>query len=115
MRRKLVDIPSIAALCNAGKSKHVLSKLYSGGVYLKGNFLALYQTLSIDLNQNHQVSFSVLSKSLIQKSAFLRYCFSTLYYHKCLISIYFWVNYKPINKNCHEMDAFNFPKRFCAL
>ena len=57
MRRKLVDIPCIAALCNAGKSKHVLSKLYSGGVYLKGNVLALYKNHSINLNQFLQVNF----------------------------------------------------------
>lgn len=92
MRRKLVDIPCIAALCNARKSKHVLSKLYSGGVYLKGNVLALYKNHSINLNQIRQVNFTILSNFLIQNSAFLRNCFSTTFFHKCLISIYFWVN-----------------------
>ena len=116
MRRKLMDVPCIAALCNTWKSKHVLSKLYSVGIYLKGDVLALYKNRFNNLNFCRQINLTKLSNSLIQESAFLRNCFSMLFFHRSLISIYFGVNYKPINKNCHEeMDAFNFSKRFCTL
>jgi len=57
MRRKLVDIPCVAALCNAGKSKHVLSKLYSGGVFWKNSVLALFKNYFINLNQKYQVTY----------------------------------------------------------
>lgn len=115
MRRKLLDVPCIAALCNAGKTKHVLTKIYSTGVLLKGKILALYETFHCNLIQISQIILTILSNSLIQKSANQLHCFSRPFLRNCFISIIFGMNYKPINKNNHEKDAFDFSKHFCVM
>lgn len=115
MRRTLLDVPSITALCNVRKKKHVLTKLYSERVWFKGNILALYRTSNFYLNYFGQINFQVLSKSLIKKSAKLIHCFSRPICNMSLSSFYIVVNYKPINKNDHETDAFDHLWHFCAL
>jgi hypothetical protein len=115
MRRTLLDVPSIVALYNVRIRKHVLTKLYSTRVWFKGNVFKLYRTSHLYLNQFSQINFQVLSKSLIQKPVTLMNCFICPFFRNCLISIYFGMNYKPINKNDHETDAFDHSKQFCAL
>jgi len=116
MRRKFSDVPGIAALCNARKTKHVLTKkIYSDGVLLKGNVLALYRTSLFNLNKISQINFHFLSKTLIKKSAIQLHCFSRPNYLLRHFSFYFVVHYKPINKNSHETDAFEYYRHFCAF
>jgi hypothetical protein len=107
MRRRLLDAPSIGTLYNVRKTKHVLNELYFSGVWFKGNVFALNTTSFVILNHFNQVNLQFLSKFLIKKSASLMNCFSSPTCHKLFSSFYFEVNYKPINENCHEADAFD--------
>ena len=107
MRRRLLDAPGIVTLCNVRFTKHVFDKLYSTGVWFNGNVSLFNITSNLCLNHFIQANLKFLSKSLILKSASLRNCFSSPTCRKLFNSFYFEVNYKPINKNCHEADAFD--------
>lgn len=115
MRRTLLDAPDITALCNIWKRKHILTKLYLDGVWFKGTVLEFYRTSFFYLIQFGQINIKNLSDSLTHKSANLMNCFSRSIHRLSFISFYFGVNYKPINKNDHETDAFgHFLHFFCA-
>ena len=114
MRRTLLDVPSIVALYNVRKRRYIF-KLHSYGVMLISVFVQIYKIINFYLNQFNQINFQQLSKSLIKKSAILMNCFSRPFCYKSLISFYFEANYKPINKNGHETDAFDHSWHFCAL
>ena len=115
MRRTLLDVPNIVTLYNVRKIKYVRTKLYFNGVHFKGYVFALYRTLFHYLNQFGQTNLRILSESFFQKSVILIHFFSRPNVRNYLISIYFRVNYKPINKNYHESDAFDYSRHFRAL
>lgn len=108
MRRRLLDTPNVVTLYNVWKAKYVLDKLFFLNERDRGSVLALNTTSFLSRNFSIQPNFQFLSKSPTQKSASVMNGFSSLIYRKSLSRFYFVANYKPIYKNCHEADAFDY-------